>query len=66
VQFAGSSATHVAKSGIASGDEVILCLDGVEWIEDDNRVSTPGRGVEFELKFTERLLLQVCFSYAQG
>jgi hypothetical protein len=65
VQFAGSSAKHVAKSGIASGDEVILCLDGVEWVEDDNRVSTPGRGVEFELKFTERLLLQVCSSKAQ-
>lgn len=60
VQFAGSSAKRVAKSGIASGDEVILSLDGVEWIEDDNKVSTPGRGVEFELRFTERLLLQVC------
>jgi hypothetical protein len=59
VQFAGSSAKQVAKSGIASGDEVILCLEGVEWVEDENRISTPGRGVEFELKFTERLLLQV-------
>lgn len=63
VQFAGSSARHVAKSGIASGDEVIVCLDGVEWIEDaGTSVSTPGRGVEFELRFTERLLLQVCSS----
>lgn len=59
VQFAGSSAKQVTKSGIASGDEVVLCLEGAEWIEDDNQVSTPGRGVEFELRFTERLLLQV-------
>jgi len=59
VQFAGSSAKQVAKTGIASGDEVILCLEGVEWLEDENRVATPGRGVEVELKFTERLLLQV-------
>ena len=35
VQFSGSSASVVAKSGIASGDEVIFCLDGVEWIESE-------------------------------
>jgi hypothetical protein len=58
VQFSGSSAKEVAKSGIASGDQVILSLDGVEWIHDA-AVATPGRGLEFELKFTERLLLQV-------
>ncbi|CAG8961393.1 hypothetical protein HYFRA_00013341 [Hymenoscyphus fraxineus] len=59
VQFAGSSAKRVAKSSIASGDEVVLCLDGVEWIKDDSTtVSTPGRGVEFELRFTERVLLK--------
>lgn len=59
MQFAGSSAKQVAKSGIASGDQITLCLDGVEWIEGDNGLSTPGKGVEFELRFTERLLLQV-------
>ena len=59
VQFSGSSAKAVAKSGIASGDEVTLCLDGVEWVHDEATVWTPGRGVEFELRFKERLLLQV-------
>lgn len=59
VQFAGSSAKSVAKAGIASGDEITLCLDGVEWLENQDSVATPGRGVEFELKFTERLHLQV-------
>ncbi|APA13534.1 hypothetical protein SS1G_07829 [Sclerotinia sclerotiorum 1980 UF-70] len=58
VQFSGSSANAVAKSGITSGDEVILCLDGVEYLEPEPPNATPGRGVEFELKFTERLLLQ--------
>lgn len=62
VQFAGSSAKNVAKAGIASGDEVTLCLDGVEWIESQSDAATPGRGVEFELKFTERLYLQVWFT----
>lgn len=62
VQFAGPSAKRVASSGIASGDEVILCLDGVDWVEGENSSSTPGRGLEFELRFTGRLLLQVGFS----
>jgi hypothetical protein len=61
VQFSGSSAKTVAKSGIASGDVVILCLDGVEFVHDETTISTPGRGVDFELRFTERLLLQVRF-----
>jgi hypothetical protein len=59
VQFSGSSAKAVAKSGVASGDEVILSLDGVDWVQDEAPFATPGRGVEFDLKFTERLLLQV-------
>lgn len=59
VQFSGSSAKRIAKSGIASGDEVIICLDGVEWLRNTAAPSTPGNGVDFELKFTERLLLQV-------
>ncbi|KAE8441527.1 hypothetical protein EG329_004873 [Mollisiaceae sp. DMI_Dod_QoI] len=59
VQFAASSAKSVVKAGIASGDEVILRLDGVEWLEEQNDAVTPGRGLGFELKFTERLNLQV-------
>ena len=59
VQFSGSSAKAISKSGIASGDTVILCLEGAEFIQDGTPTSTPGRGVEFELMFTERLLLQV-------
>ncbi|KAL3422933.1 hypothetical protein PVAG01_04680 [Phlyctema vagabunda] len=57
-QFGGSSAKAVAKAGITSGDEVVLCLDGVEWLNVESTPGTPGRGVDFELKFTERLLLQ--------
>ena len=60
VQFSGSSAKEVAKSGIASGDQVVLSLDGVEWVHEGLTAATPGKGVEFELKFTEKLALQVC------
>lgn len=59
VQFSGPAAKVIDKSGIASGHEVILCLDGVEFIEAEAPNATPGRGVEFELKFTKRLLMQV-------
>lgn len=59
MQFSGSSAKAIAQSDIASGDEVVLCLDGAEWVNDQDTVSTPGKGVEFELIFKERLLLQV-------
>ena len=61
VQFSGSSAKSIQQAGIASGDEVILCLDGVEFVHDVVQASTLGRGVEFELKFTERLLLEVSY-----
>lgn len=64
VQFSGSSAKSVSKSGIASGDEVSLCLDGAEWLRGQAAFSTPGSGLELELKFTERLLLQVCSQQA--
>ncbi|EKD13365.1 uncharacterized protein L3040_002775 [Drepanopeziza brunnea f. sp. 'multigermtubi'] len=58
VRFSGSSAKAVAKCGIQSGDEVTVCLDGAEWLPDNETVAAPGRGIEWELKFTERLLLQ--------
>jgi hypothetical protein len=59
VQFSGSSANAVHEAGIGSGDEVMLSLDGVEWNKDESAGQTPGRSIEWELKFTERLLLQV-------
>ncbi|KAI9047312.1 hypothetical protein LZ554_008759 [Drepanopeziza brunnea f. sp. 'monogermtubi'] len=58
VRFSGPSAKAVAKCGIQSGDEVTVCLDGAEWLPDNETVAAPGRGIEWELKFTERLLLQ--------
>ncbi len=59
VQFLGSSAHHVFKAGIGSGDQVILSLDGVNWAKDESTKQTPGRGIEWELRFTEKLIIQV-------
>lgn len=59
VVFGGSIAQSVLRSGLGSGDEVLLSLEGVEWIRDDGAAQIPGKGVEWELKFTEKLLMEV-------
>ena len=61
VQFTGSSARTVFEAGIGSGDEVVLSLEGAEWVKDESsaQAHTPGRGIEWDLKYSERLLLQV-------
>lgn len=64
VLFTGSSARIVFEAGIGSGDEVLLSLAGVEWVKDEfsAQTNTPGRGIEWDLKYSERLLLQVMLS----
>jgi len=59
VQFSGSSARNVFEARIGSGDEVILSLDGVEWTKDESAGHTPGRSIDWELRFSERLVLKV-------
>jgi hypothetical protein len=59
-QFTGSIARTIAKSGIGSGDEVVLSLEGAEFTQtEENAIGTPGRGVDFELRYTRRLVLKV-------
>lgn len=59
VIFTGSSAKLVARSGVSSGDGVVLALVGVQWAKDETTLRTPGKGSEWELKFGERAVLQV-------
>ena len=59
ITFHDSSAKAVARSEISSGDELVISLLGVSWAKDDGILRTPGRGVEWELQYTERLILQV-------
>ncbi|KAI9707752.1 MAG: hypothetical protein M1836_000714 [Candelina mexicana] len=58
VNFTGSSAKAVARSGIGSGDEVVLALQGVIW-DKGGTVNTPGKGVGYELEFRERMVMQI-------
>lgn len=59
VSFKGACAKAVAKSGLTSGDEVLVGLLGAELVHEDIAVRPPGRGVDWELQFGRRFLLQV-------
>lgn len=67
VLFTGSSARILFEAGIGSGDEVLLSLAGAEWVKDEfsAQTNTPGRGIEWDLKYSERLVLQVRLSCPQ-
>jgi hypothetical protein len=59
VQFRGPSAAALARTKIGSGDEIFLHLDGVQWIEADPGITTPGKSIDTELLFKRRLVCQV-------
>ena len=59
ISFKGASANAIAKSGISSGDRLSLGLVGATWVKDVVATSTPGRGIEWELKFGGRILFEV-------
>ena len=59
LHFTGSVAKAVARGGIKSGDQILLSLEGVQWARDGSTEKTPGRGIEWELLFEERVKLQV-------
>ncbi|KAL8392805.1 hypothetical protein RB595_002838 [Gaeumannomyces hyphopodioides] len=59
VQIDGPNAKAVAQSGIFSGDEVLLALDGAEWADNsyqDTRI--PGSSSLWELRYPRRILLE--------
>ncbi|KAL0943706.1 uncharacterized protein CTRU02_201593 [Colletotrichum truncatum] len=62
VEFSGSSAKAVRDAALGSGDEIVLSLDGVELAANDSKTRVPGTSLEWQLKFTERILLQAKIS----
>ena len=59
VNFSHASAHHVATSGVGIGDRVRLRLAGSVWDSMRTITSTPGRSVEGELVFKNKLELHV-------
>ncbi|KAG9523603.1 hypothetical protein KCU93_g6571, partial [Aureobasidium melanogenum] len=61
VRFTGPSARQIAASGIGIGDSVQVALVGVQWLTeaDTALVKTPGRSVDGELVFKNRLYMTI-------
>lgn len=51
----------MAKARLGIGDVVILRLEGVEWKGHDENVGTPGRSLEWDLEFRERICVEVYY-----
>ena len=60
VIFKGPCAHALATAGINSGDEVQLSLLGVSWVKNGAAIQLPGKSIEWELHFEQRLVLRVC------
>ncbi|KAK4138751.1 hypothetical protein BT67DRAFT_476935 [Trichocladium antarcticum] len=59
VELHGPSAQAAHECGIGAGDELLLSLDGVEWAKDVSPGRIPGSRVDWQLQFSQRLVLQV-------
>lgn len=59
VVFRNGSAKQVANTKVGIGDIVYLALLGCEWKETVDRISTPGKRLEWDLHYRSRLILQV-------
>ncbi|KAL8645142.1 MAG: hypothetical protein Q9226_007433, partial [Calogaya cf. arnoldii] len=59
VHFRGSSAKALAKCDVRSGDHLNLNLLDAQWERDETASGTPRRGIEWELRFNERVVLQI-------
>ncbi|KAH7079467.1 hypothetical protein FB567DRAFT_562632 [Paraphoma chrysanthemicola] len=57
-RFSGSSAKALATTGVGIGDEVVLSLRGAQFLKEGT-VSTPGRSIDWELEYTQTVVVQV-------
>ncbi|KAI1503542.1 hypothetical protein F5X99DRAFT_374644 [Biscogniauxia marginata] len=61
VNFSGAAAKVAGESGLGSNDEVLLSLEGVEWEAEEvkKRQTLPGAGIDWQLRFSDKILLSV-------
>jgi hypothetical protein len=59
VTFHGPSAEAVAKGHVGIGDTVQLGLEGAQWMQSSEHISTPGKKIGWDLVFDGRANLDV-------
>jgi hypothetical protein len=60
ISFQSACAREVAGSKLGIGDTVRLSLEGAEWIHTGDVVSTPGKKIDWDLCYSQRVILEVC------
>ncbi|KAL8828942.1 MAG: hypothetical protein Q9170_006383 [Blastenia crenularia] len=59
IHFTGSIASAVSRCDPKSGDHITLHLLGAQWEKDETVSKTPGRGIDWQLRFEQRLTIQI-------
>ncbi|KAK2593014.1 hypothetical protein QQS21_009268 [Conoideocrella luteorostrata] len=59
VEFHGAAGKALADANIGGGDEVQLSLDACQWTENAVKAGLPAGSLEWQLNFTNRLLLSI-------
>ena len=59
IQLHGPAARAVADSGLGSGDELILSLEGAGWVAEEQPSRLSGSGIKWQLNFKDKLRLLV-------
>lgn len=57
-RFASTSARALATTGVGIGDEVVLSLQGAQFLQD-GAVSTPGKSIDWELVYRQTIAVSV-------
>ncbi|KAK3308056.1 uncharacterized protein B0T15DRAFT_523395 [Chaetomium strumarium] len=58
IELRGPSAKAASECGLGAGDELLVSLEGVVWAKDESPGRIPGARVEWQLQFSEKLILQ--------
>ena len=63
VRFTGPSAKEIAGTGVGIGDEIIIGLQGAQFVQEEADVRTPGKSIDWELSYSKILRARVGHSY---
>ncbi|KAG6041235.1 hypothetical protein E4U41_005518 [Claviceps citrina] len=65
VEFDGASGKALADARIGGGDKIRLSLEGAQWTNNDATAGLPAGSLEWQLKYTNRLLMSICRDTSQ-